>query len=137
MGAITVRYLQYLLKTGYFDDIAGRPKRDQSGLIASITCLSGANNGSLIVNKCGMRYDRPKQRWVLNRNGSMIWAFKMTIFFQNLFFSQNRSLERIKRQFKHPSANGGIVYELGRQYTNFFYDMNAEAWGWNRRDNES
>jgi hypothetical protein len=28
--------------------------------------------------------------------------------------------------------DGTVAYELGSQYTNFFYDMNAEAWGWNR-----
>lgn len=54
MGAITVRYLQYLLKTGYFDDIAGNPKQDRSSMIFSLTCLSGANNGSLVVNNCGL-----------------------------------------------------------------------------------
>jgi hypothetical protein len=27
-------------------------------MVASITSLSGANNGSLIVNKCGMSYCR-------------------------------------------------------------------------------
>jgi hypothetical protein len=26
---------------------------------------------------------------------------------------------------------------LGWQYTNFFYDMNAECWGWNRLEGES
>jgi hypothetical protein len=54
-------------------------------MVASITSLSGANNGSLIVNKCGMSYFRKKEQWVLKKNGKMIWAFKMTIFFQNIF----------------------------------------------------
>jgi hypothetical protein len=33
--------------------------------------------------------------------------------------------------------DGTVAYELGSQYTNFFYDMNAEAWGWNREEDES
>jgi hypothetical protein len=87
MGAITVRYLQYLLKVGYFDHISGQERHDRSTLIASITCLAGANNGSLVVNHCGMKYDRNKEQWVLQNDGKMLWAFKMTIFFQNLFKS--------------------------------------------------
>ena len=46
MGVLTIRYLQYLLEIGYFDEIAGREKVDRSGWIKSITSLSGANNGS-------------------------------------------------------------------------------------------
>jgi hypothetical protein len=40
--------------------------------------------------------------------------------------TQNRSLERLKNTEKEG------VKELGWQWTNFFYDMNAEGWGWNR-----
>jgi hypothetical protein len=45
--------------------------------------------------------------------------------------TQNRSLERLKNTEKEG------VKELGWQWTNFFYDMNAEGWGWNRKDGES
>lgn len=41
MGAITVRTLQHLLKTGYFDEIVNRPKRNRGSLVASLTALSG------------------------------------------------------------------------------------------------
>lgn len=135
MGAITVKKLQQLLKTGYFDEIHGTPKRDRSSLVASLTCLSGANNGSLIVNNCGLSYDRKLTEWILNKNGKMIRAFKMTIFCQNMFWSQNRQLERVKREIRNDES-GEIVYELGWQYGNIFYDMNAETWGWNREDGE-
>jgi triacylglycerol esterase/lipase EstA (alpha/beta hydrolase family) len=57
MGALTARYLTHLLEIGYFDEIAGIDKTNRSYLIASITCLSGANNGSLVINNCGMRYN--------------------------------------------------------------------------------
>lgn len=60
MGAITVRYLQHLLKIGYFDELHGQPKQDRSSLIASITTLAGSNNGSLVVNHFGMSYSREK-----------------------------------------------------------------------------
>ena len=80
MGAITVRHLQYLLQTGYFDEIAGQSKTDRSDIIASLTCLSGANNGSLIVNNCGLQYDRELTDWILLKNAKMFQAFKMTIF---------------------------------------------------------
>jgi triacylglycerol esterase/lipase EstA (alpha/beta hydrolase family) len=45
MGAITVRYLQYLLKIGFFDVIEGRTKINRARIVASLTSLSGANNG--------------------------------------------------------------------------------------------
>jgi triacylglycerol esterase/lipase EstA (alpha/beta hydrolase family) len=76
MGAITVRYLQYLLKKGFFDEIEGRTKINKARVVASLTSLSGANNGSLIVNHCGMEYDRKQDRWALKKGGKMIWAFK-------------------------------------------------------------
>jgi hypothetical protein len=65
----------------------------------------------------------------------MIWAFKYTIFRQNFFKAQNRQLERVKKEVRF--EDGTVTYELGSQYTNFFYDMNAEAWGWNREAGES
>jgi len=57
-GAATIRYFQYLLQTGYFDELSGVPKTDRSHLIASITCLSGALNGSNGVEYFGLGYDR-------------------------------------------------------------------------------
>ena len=75
------------MKIGYFDEIHGKPKKDRSSLIASITCLSGANNGSLVVNNCGLKYDRKLSEWILDKNGKMVRAFKMTIYCQNFFKS--------------------------------------------------
>ena len=69
-----------MLKIGYFDEIQGKPKKDRSDLIASLTSISGANNGSIVVNNCGLSYDRELAEWILKKNGRMIWAFKMTIF---------------------------------------------------------
>lgn len=59
-------------------------------MVASLTCLAGAVNGSLIVNNCGLKYDRDLTKWILGKNGKMIRAFKLTIFAQNFFKSQNR-----------------------------------------------
>lgn len=53
MGMATIKHLQYLLKSGYFDEIAGNPKTDRGYMVASITGLSGANNGSLAVTNTG------------------------------------------------------------------------------------
>eukprot|EP00347_Sterkiella_histriomuscorum_P016179 403354185 len=136
MGAITVRYFQYLLEIGYFDEIAGKPKSDKSKIVASLTCLSGANNGSLIVNNCGLQYDRELSDWILKKNGRMILAFKMNVFFQNIYQSQNYQLERIYRKILE--NDGTHKYELSYQYQNpILYDMNVEMWDWNRKDNES
>jgi len=79
MGAITVRYMQHLLKTGYFDEIAGSPKQDRGDMIFSLTCLSGANNGSLVVNNCGLHYDRDLADWIIRKNSRMMNAFKLTV----------------------------------------------------------
>lgn len=100
MGAITVRYLQYLLKIGFFDEIEGKAKINRASIVVSLTSLSGANNGTLIVNHCGMEYDRKLDRWALKKGGKMIWAFKQTIFWQNFFKTQNRQLERVKSEVK-------------------------------------
>ncbi|CDW85644.1 UNKNOWN [Stylonychia lemnae] len=136
MGAITIRYLQYLLKTGYFDQIEGTPIRDRSDIVASLTCLSGANNGTLVVNNCGLQYDRELSNWVMNKNAVMMRAFKMHVFCQNFFNSQNFQQEKIKKVLKQ--KNGDKVYQLNFQlHYLVLYDLNVEMWDWNRRTNES
>ena len=44
-GAPTARYLQYLMSIDYFNQNL-ETKVDKSDWIASITCLSGLNNGN-------------------------------------------------------------------------------------------
>jgi triacylglycerol esterase/lipase EstA (alpha/beta hydrolase family) len=68
MGSLTVRYLQHLLKIGYFDEIDGTCIKDRSSMVASITSLAGANNGSIVVGNCGMSYDRNCSKWVMSKD---------------------------------------------------------------------
>jgi triacylglycerol esterase/lipase EstA (alpha/beta hydrolase family) len=79
MGAMAARYLQYLLKTGYFDELHGIPIQDRSGLIASITCISGANNGSNCVENIGMEYKPNLKDWVVGDKSKMMAALKLWV----------------------------------------------------------
>jgi len=92
--------LSYLLTIGYFDELHGQPKQDRSHMIASITSLSGANNGSYVINNCGVNVHEDTNEWKLDRKAKMVKAFRYTIFCQNLISSQNRQLENIKNTFQ-------------------------------------
>lgn len=135
MGALTARYLSHLLETGYFDEIEGVEKRDRSSLIASITSLSGAHNGSLVVNNIGMEYSDDVRDWEINTDSFMMKAMRKTVICQNLLFSQNRQMEVINKEIKDDQNQQ--VYELGYCKNWVFYDLNAESFNWNRLDNET
>jgi triacylglycerol esterase/lipase EstA (alpha/beta hydrolase family) len=80
MGAMTAQYLSYLLKIGYFDELHGQPKSDRSGMIASITSISGANNGSYVINNVGCEFNEETHDWKLDKKSKMVRAFRYTIF---------------------------------------------------------
>lgn len=96
MGAPTIRYLHHLLEIDYFKKLNFPPVLVRSTIFGSITSLSGANNGSYIVSNCGAYFNQENWSWEMEEGSKMEKAFKMTIFFQNFFKSQNRQLEVIK-----------------------------------------
>lgn len=57
MGAPTIRYLQYLLKMKYFEYLEMPEIMVRDSIFGSITCISGSNNGSYIVNNCGAKFN--------------------------------------------------------------------------------
>jgi hypothetical protein len=68
------------LEIGYFDKISDCTVTNRSSLVASITSLAGAHNGSLVVKNCGVNYDEEIKDYVLSNNGKMVRALKATVF---------------------------------------------------------
>ena len=68
LGAQTIRYFQYLLKIGYFDD--EYKGVDRSNWIASINCISAPMNGATITHNFG--FSQKSNRFKKNS-----WAVKL------------------------------------------------------------
>lgn len=92
LGAQTIRYLQYLLKIGYFDD--EYKGVDRSKWIASINCISAPMNGTTITHNFG--FDQKTN--LFKKNSYMVKLFKYKVITGNLSSkegTQNKMNERI------------------------------------------
>ena len=107
LGSQTIRYLQYLLKIGYFDDEYNGI--DRSSWIASLTCIGTPFNGAPVIHNLGFNQKE-------NRFSSDTWATKLIkykVIAENLMTSTgsgNRSHERVIN--KYVSIPYFIHYDL-------------------------
>lgn len=95
LGAQTIRYLQHLLRIGFFDD--EHKGEDRSDWIASISCVSAPMNGTHVTHNFG--FDEASSKF---KKGSwMIKLFKYKVITANLLSkgcTQNQLNEKVIRQ---------------------------------------
>lgn len=95
LGAQTIRYLQHLLKIGYFED--EYKGIDRSNWIASINCLSPPFNGASVTHNFG--YNPKTNR--LSKESWTVKLLKYKVIMANLLSkggTQNKSNEIILKE---------------------------------------
>lgn len=107
LGVQTIRYFQYLLKIGFFDD--EHKGEDRSSWIASLNCISGPFNGAPIVNNYG--YNPVAKGFHLN--SKTVKAFKLKVIAANLT-SQGGTQNRINEEIISDDVSLRFDYLLGR-----------------------
>jgi len=127
LGAQTIRYLQYLLRIGYFDD--EYKDVDRSNWIASISGISPPLNGAQVTHNFG--YDPRINKF--KKNTLFVKIIKYKVIMANLM-SQGGTQNVCNEIFLDSE---GPVRELSLIKTDVMYDINAEHFGWNRRTDES
>lgn len=94
LGAQTIRYLQYLLKIGYFDD--EYKGVDRSNWIASISCLSAPLNGTPVIESLGFCQKQHK----FTRETWLIKALKYFVISRNLLSSSGTDMKTGEKVIK-------------------------------------
>lgn len=155
-GAPTVRYLQYLLSIDYFND-GSRVKEDRSDWIASLTCLSGCNNGA--PTSAGLNIDAKTSKFksikshgiqdaglwstlvmfgvsgvVVNNflQGPMNGKLPGSVTNDMEFESRNKAIKTgvTLRRATDGKQVEEIIYEIGPQ-NRVLHDLNLETYGLN------